>query len=72
VPEVLLAIAQRQTLMRPPHDIADITARAILDDQSGLDLHLRIARTRALLSELLEDVALGSAAHLPSVTREPI
>jgi hypothetical protein len=57
--------------MRPPHNITDIATRAILDDETTLNLHLGIPRTGALLSELLEDVAFGSPRHPPSVSREP-
>lgn len=71
VPEMLLAVTQGHPLMRPPHDITNEAARAILHDEPGLDLDLRVGRTGALLSELLQDVAFGSPWHRTSVTREP-
>jgi hypothetical protein len=71
VPKVLVAVAQGHAIVRPPHDVTDIATRAILDDETTLNLYLGIPRPGALLSELLEDVAFGSPGHPTSVSREP-
>jgi hypothetical protein len=68
VSEVLLAIAQRECLVVPPHDVADEAARPILDHEPHRDLDGRVLGRLPALGEVVEDVALVSHATVECAT----
>ena len=55
---VLVTVAQRHRLRRPPHDVAAVPAGPVLDHHAQLDLDLRVAGCAVGVGELVEDVAL--------------
>tara|TARA_B100000085_G_scaffold265635_1_gene273595 strand:+ start:185 stop:466 length:282 start_codon:yes stop_codon:yes gene_type:complete len=70
VTQLLLAIAQRDPLERPPNNVACKSTRPVFDDHASLDRHCRIRRSATILVKFVEYVSGASGWHPSSVAEE--